>query len=170
MVRRGDVGQKNEEDEGRIWGKKIKEIRRLKVMESFERDGSNFVCNSLGDRKPVQRTERRRNMMGAADGRDNDSCQCILNQLKTIERERGQRGCRKGSYSNRVWKRQENWPGQWQSFGRGRNESDELTNVVKRRADRGDVFFEREIVVEDNSKVATRRNVGERSILERDDR
>ena len=55
--------RRTKKTKGRIWGKKIKEIkeiRRLKVMESFERDGSNFVCNALRDRKPVQRTESRK--------------------------------------------------------------------------------------------------------------
>ena len=41
--------------------------------------------------------------------------------------------------------------------------------VERRRADRGDVLFEREIVIEDNSKIAAGWNVGERSTLERDD-
>ena len=153
---------------GRILDKKIKEIRRLKVMESFESDGSNFVCNALRNRKPVQRTESRRNMMRETDGRD-DSCQC-LDQLKTIERkvtevvEKGvtvielRRDKRIGQDNGRV------------SVEGGMNLT-KLTNVVKRRrTDRGDVCFEREVVVEDNSKVATGWNVGEISTLERDDR
>ena len=75
-------------------------------------------------------------MMDAADGRDNDSCQCILDQLKTIEREvrevveKGitvielRRDKRIGQDNGRV------------SVEGGTNLT-ELTNVVKRgRADR----------------------------------
>ena len=71
---------------GRIACEKVEKIGRLVIVESFESDGSNFVCNALRNRKPVQRTESRRNMMRAADGRNNDSSQCILDGLKTIER------------------------------------------------------------------------------------
>ena len=155
---------------GRIGGEEVTKIGRLEIMESFEGDGSNFVCNALRDRKPVQRMENKRNIMGAADRRDNDSSQCILDQLETIERkvrevvEKGVtviefgRDERIGKDNGRV------------SVEGGTNLT-KLTNVVKgRRTDRRAVFFERESVVEDNSEVATRWNVGERSTLERDDR
>ena len=108
--------------------------------------------------------------MEAADGRGDDgSCQSILDKLKTMERkvwqvvEKGvtvlefRRDQRIGKNNDRV------------SVKGGTNLT-KLTNVVKRRTDRGDVYFEREIVIEDNSKVATRWNVGERSTLEGDDR
>ena len=61
----------------RIACEKIEKIGRLVIVESFESYGSNFVCNALWDRKPMQRTESRRNMMGEANRRDNDSCQLI---------------------------------------------------------------------------------------------
>ena len=45
----------------RIACEKVQKIGRLVIVESFESDGSNFVCNALRNRKPVQRTESRRN-------------------------------------------------------------------------------------------------------------
>ena len=103
-------------------------------------------------------------MMGAADRRDDDSCQCILDQLKTIERkvrevvEKGvtviefRRDKRIGQDNGIV------------SVEGGTNLT-KLTNVVKRRRTDGrDVFLERAIVIKDNSKVATRWNMRERGV------
>lgn len=44
------------------------------MLKGFEGDGSNFKCNSLFDRKPVEFVKSRCNMMVSLDvGKDNPS-------------------------------------------------------------------------------------------------
>src|SRR5437899_1934183 len=106
----------------------------------------------------MQGTKSRRNVMGTANGRDNYSCKCILNYLKAVKRKIRQ--AIEGGVT--VVK-----------FGREKRVGKDNSRIaIKRRADlaqlanmvegggtnRGDVSFEREIIVKDDTKVATGRN------------
>src|SRR3989442_1728603 len=64
---------------GAVGNEKIVKIGRLIILQCFESDRSNLECDALGNRKPMQGTKSRRNVMGTANGRNNYSCKCILN-------------------------------------------------------------------------------------------
>ena len=64
---------------GTVRNDKIVKIGRLIIPKCFESNRCNFECNALGNRKPMQGTKSRRNVMETAYGRDNDSCKRILN-------------------------------------------------------------------------------------------
>src|SRR2546425_10915017 len=93
-----------------VRNEKIAKIRRLIILQCFESDRSNLECNALGNRKLMQGTKSRRNVMGTANGWD-ILLQAYFDIIEGGE-EKYRVNHRRGSYSSQVWNGQETWQGQ----------------------------------------------------------
>src|SRR6267154_20082 len=106
--------------------------------------------------------------MGTADSRNNNSGKGILNKLKAMERMirkaiekrvtvvKLRRNKRIGKDDSRI------------TIKTRTDLAKSADMVERRRADRRNVFFERKIIVESDTQVATGRNMKKRSTLEGD--
>lgn len=64
---------------------KIREIFRSKTVKGFIRDEADFKGDALLDWEPVEFVTKGRNVIGAFDGRVDETDERVLNELKAMK-------------------------------------------------------------------------------------